>query len=225
MNAPVSTPQFHPDQFLLNDYVAGSLPGAVALPLAVHLEYCPHCRGESQQLQELGACLFDELDPVPVSGDAFERLMRRIETEAAPVPAPSQGAVAAPGGLPRALQSLVPEGLDALDWSRIGSLRSSRLAFGDSHREVALQHIAAGGKVLEHGHRGSEFTVVLRGSFSDQEGCYRAGDFLLRGPDDVHRPVAAQDSDCLCLAVLDAPLRFGGWLGRLANPFLKIHPR
>ncbi len=223
MNAPVNTPQFHPDQFLLNDYVAGSLPGAVALPLAVHLEYCPQCRGESHQLEELGACIFDELDPVPVSDEAFERLMRRIDAGSDTVPA--HGAVAVQDALPRALHRLVPEGLDALDWRRIGSLRSSRLAFGDSHREVALQHISAGGKVLEHGHRGSEFTVVLRGSFSDQEGCYRAGDFLFRGPEDVHRPVAAQDSDCLCLAVLDAPLRFGGWVGRIANPFLKIHPR
>ena len=39
MSAATMT-HYHPDQFLLNDYVAGSLPGAVALPIAVHLEYC-----------------------------------------------------------------------------------------------------------------------------------------------------------------------------------------
>ena len=78
---------------------------------------------------------------------------------------------------------------------------------------------------LAHGHAGSEITVVLQGSFSDQDGRYAQGDFLVRGPGDEHRPVAAADSDCLCLAVLDAPIRLGGLLGRLANPFLRIHPR
>jgi len=129
-------------------------------------------------------------------------------------------------GLPRALRSLVPTGVEELDWKRISaSLRASRLGFGDPQREVALHHIRAGGKVLAHGHAGSEITVVLQGSFSDQDGRYAQGDFLVRGPGDEHRPVAAADSDCLCLAVLDAPIRLGGLLGRLANPFLRIHPR
>ncbi len=215
--------QFHPDQFLLNDYAAGSLAGAVALPIAVHLEYCPRCRGESRQLEALGAQLFDELDPVPVAEDALERVMRRLEGKT-PLVASTSGRKVL-DGLPRVLRTLVPEGLDALAWKRMGSLRTSRLRFGDAVREVALHQITAGGKVLEHGHSGTEITVVLSGRFSDQDGLYERGDFLVRGPDDVHRPVAAEDSDCLCLAVLDGPIRFGGLLGRIANPFLRIHPR
>ena len=225
MNA-MTAPCFHPDQFMLSDYAAGSLQGAVALPLAVHLEYCQQCRRETQQLEEVAACLFENLDPVPVGEDTLEQVLRRIDSIVADDVAPAQGAVPAPlhAGIPRALRSLVPAGLDALDWKRIGSLRSSRLRFGDSEREVALQHISAGGKVLGHGPRGVEITVVINGSFSDQDGCYRSGDFLMRGPDDVHRPVAAQDGDCLCLAVLDAPIRLEGWVGRVLNPFMKIRP-
>ena len=215
--------QFHPDQFLLNDYAAGSLAGAVALPIAVHLEYCPRCRGESRQLEALGAQLFEELDPVPVAADALERLMRRLEGKK-PVVA-STPARPSLDGLPRVLRTLVPGGLDALEWKRMGPLRASRLRFGDAAREVVLHQITAGGKVLEHGHSGTEITVVLSGRFSDHDGLYERGDFLVRGPDDVHRPVAAEDSDCLCLAVLDAPIRFGGLLGRIANPFMRIHPR
>ena len=213
---------FHPDQFLLNDYAAGSLAGAGALPIAVHLEYCSRCRAESRQLEALGAQLFEDLDPVPVADGALERLMQCLEgkTPVAPITARP-----APDGLPRVLRTLVPGGLDALGWKRMGSLRATRLRFGDATREVALHHITAGGKVLEHGHSGTEITVVLNGRFSDQDGLYQQGDFLVRGPDDVHRPVAAEDSDCLCLAVLDAPIRFAGLLGRIANPFMRIHPR
>ena len=175
---------YHPDQFLLNDYVAGSLPGAVALPIAVHLEYCPQCREEVAQLSRLGAELFNELDPVPVGDDAFARLLDRLDGKGAvPVAsvAPKRPARAR-DGLPRALRSLAPEGVEELDWKRIsGSLRASRLGFGDPQREVALHHIRAGGKVLAHGHAGSEITVVLNGSFSDQDGRYAQGDFLVRG--------------------------------------------
>jgi putative transcriptional regulator len=220
-------PQHHPDQFMLSDYAAGSLPGAFALPVAAHLEFCAACRRELHQLQALGAHLLESLDPVPVADSALESLLRRLDAQPAQ-PAqklPPEPATSAAGGLPRVLRQLVPTALDGLEWSRAGALRTSRLAFGDRAREVTLQHIAAGGRVLEHGHRGNEITVVLRGSFADKDGCYRAGDFLLRGPEHVHQPVVDSGADCLCLAVLDAPLRFGGLLGLVANPFMRIHPR
>lgn len=220
--------RFHPDQFLLNDYVSGSLPGAVALPIAVHLEYCAQCREEVAQLSRLGAELFSELDPVPVSDDALARLLERLDGKGA-VPVEQivpRRRPREPEGLPRALRSLVPQGFDGLRWERASaSLRASRLGFGDQRHEVALHHIRAGGRVPEHGHGGSEITVVLAGGFSDAHGSYERGDFVFRGTDDVHRPVADRDRDCICLAVLDAPIRFGGLLGLIANPFLRIHPR
>ena len=215
-------PQFHPDQFLLQDYVAGDVPGAVALTVSVHLEYCARCRADTADLACVGGQLLGELDPVPVEDDAFLKLMKRVDN---PLDGSQERAVLAPvQGLPRALSSLAPAGLDALAWSRTGALRSTRLRFGDRMREVALQHIAAGGRVPEHDHRGNEITVVLRGHFSDGDGDYGPGDFLLRSPGDVHRPVAAAQEDCLCLAVLDAPVQFRGLLGVLTNRFMRIHP-
>jgi putative transcriptional regulator len=221
----LNMPQHHPDQFMLNDYAAGSLPGALALSVAAHLEFCAQCRRESHQLQALGAQLLETLDPVPVADTALESLLRRIDAEPARQPVVKKASTRPVGGLPRVLRQLVPAGVDDLEWSRAGSLRTSRLAFGDRSREVTLQHIAAGGRVLEHGHRGNEITVVLQGSFFDKDGCYQPGDFLLRGPEHVHRPEVDSSGDCLCLAVLDAPLRFGGLLGLVANPFMRIHPR
>ncbi len=220
-------PGHHPDQFLLNDYAAGSLPGAVALAMAVHLDFCRRCRGEMRQLNQLGGELLGSLDPVPVAEDAFIRLLQRLDdgspasaAEVAQVPVHGSSA-----GLSRALQRLAPAGVEQLEWKRSGrGVRTSRLRFGDPQREVALYRIRAGSRVPEHGHGGSEITVVLSGAFADHEGCYRAGDFLLRGTTDVHRPVAAPEADCLCLGVLEAPIRLGGLLGLIANPFLRLHP-
>jgi putative transcriptional regulator len=38
----------------------------------------------------------------------------------------------------------------------------------------------------------------------------------------VHAPTAVQSEDCICLAVLDAPLKFTGWKYRWMNPFLQL---
>ena len=65
-------------------------------------------------------------------------------------------------------------------------------------------------------------TLVLEGGFSDADGNYHEGDFLLRTPGEVHAPTALQSEDCICLAVLDAPLKFTDWKFRWMNPFLKL---
>ncbi len=217
-------PAHHPDQFLLNDYAAGSLPGAVALAIVVHLDYCSRCRDEVSQLNHLGGELLGSLDPVPVAEDAFARLLQCLDDGmAAAVRVPADALCA---GLPRALRRLVPAGVELLEWERSGrGVRTSRLRFGDPRREVALYRIRAGWRVLEHGHRGSEITVVLSGAFADHEGCYHAGDFVLRGASDVHQPAVTREADCLCLGVLEAPVRLRGLIGRIANPFLRLHPR
>jgi len=85
-----------------------------------------------------------------------------------------------------------------------------------------LYHIKAGGRIPDHGHRGSEMTLILQGGFSDANGSYHVGDFLYREADDTHAPTALQSEDCICVAVLDAPLKFTGWKHRWMNPFLRL---
>ena len=214
---------YHPDQFLLTDYSAGSVPCAFALPIAVHMQYCGQCRDNMHELNDLGASLFDTLDPVPVADDALDTVLGLIA---------GQEDVACPGpcdkpesSVPNALQSLVPDGLETVSWKRVTSTLSvSRLRFGDQDREVALHYIKSGGKVSEHTHAGNEITVVVKGSFSDQHGVYQKGDFILRTPSDKHRPVADQGEDCICLSVLDAPIKFDGFWSRMLNPMLRLHP-
>ena len=110
-----------------------------------------------------------------------------------------------------------------LSWKKIGSaLRISYLKTGDPQHEFALYHIRAGGRIPNHTHHGSEMTLVLQGGFSDANGSYHEGDFLFRGPEDDHAPTALQSEDCICLVVLDAPLKFTDWRFRWMNPFLKL---
>ena len=85
-----------------------------------------------------------------------------------------------------------------------------------------MYRIAEGGRIPEHTHGGSEMTLVLRGGFADESGEYHPGDFLVREGWDKHTPVALEGEECICLAVLDAPLRFTRLRHRWLNPLLKL---
>lgn len=217
--------KYHPDTRFLTDYAAGSLPRSQALCVAAHLHYCPACRTKVGELSSVGAELFMDQAPVAVSDDCFGRIMDRLDDRLdAPAPA-AQSVPAAPddpgdGAMPRAIRKLTRGSLDNLNWRKIGkSFSYSTLRLGDPRRETSLLHIAAGGNLPKHHHGGDEITVVLKGSFSDQEDHYHVGDYIVRTRGETHTPVASQDEDCLCLATLDAPIVMNNWFLRLLMPF------
>ena len=71
-----------------------------------------------------------------------------------------------------------------------------------------------------HTHEGSEYTLVLKGSFSDASGRYGVGDIAIADDAINHRPMISRDEDCICFTVTDAPLRLTGTIGKLLNPFV-----
>jgi putative transcriptional regulator len=85
-----------------------------------------------------------------------------------------------------------------------------------------LLRIAPGRSVFDHGHSGSELTLVLKGSYNSQGERYARGDIEVADETVTHRPVAGTEDVCICLAVTDAPLRFDSWIGRLMQPFIGI---
>jgi len=226
MNRDCGQVSFHPDLSMLNDYAAGALTGAFALPVSVHLEYCSKCRTQVRSLERVGAAMFEALEPSSVSDDALEKLFSRIDASLV-APARSDQVSAVDFPVPSALRDLIPsKGFEAMKWRKVSKgLRASVLQYGDTGREVALHHIKAGARVTQHNHRGNEVTVVLMGSFSDKDGVYREGDFVMRGPGDVHCPTASQYDDCLCLSVLDAPVQLPGLIGMLARPLVRLRPQ
>jgi putative transcriptional regulator len=83
-------------------------------------------------------------------------------------------------------------------------------------------NIPAGCAVPDHGHAGTELTLVLQGAFRDETDRFGAGDVEVADADLDHQPVAEDGADCICLAATDAPLKFNSMLPRLAQPFLRI---
>ena len=69
----------HPSEATLAAYAAGTLPGALALVAATHLGRCGACRGSLATLEATGGALLAELAPVPLSVDALDQLLTRLD--------------------------------------------------------------------------------------------------------------------------------------------------
>lgn len=220
----------HPNTQLLTDYAAGGLSTAPLISITTHLQFCDKCREAVSGLNVLGGELLTDGDEAELSGDLLAQTLAMIDAPTS-LGAHSEAADHAPtSSLCPDLAKQLPEYLhkflnhQELDWrSLTSSLSVAAISVGETDCELALHRIDAGGKAPVHDHKGTELTVVLKGSFSDEDGIYQEGDFLMRNPGDVHRPSATQDQVCICLSVLSAPIKLTG-IKQVLNPFMRFNP-
>lgn len=214
--------RYHIEREMLFDYAAGSLAEGPSLVTATHLAYCKTCRDELAALERVGGEMLAQAEATPVAGDALARTLARIERpepEAAPEPVLDE---ASRSVMPGPLRRFVGRNIDQLRWRRVGSrIEEAVLATASPEFKTSLLRIAAGAAVPVHTHGGREYTLVLKGGILDDGEEYRRGDVMTMDETHEHRPVAAPDDECICLAVLDAPVRLTGRFARLLNPFLR----
>ena len=219
----------HPSTALLTEYTVGSLSVAPAVSITTHLKYCQQCRDSVGSLKQLGGALLCEAEPAQISNDLLSRTLDRLDADESEM-ALAEGASEVQEfelsdelkGIPEYLNQFLPR--NGLNWRKLSSsVTVAPISVGETRYELALHKICAGGQTPVHDHNGVEYTVVLKGSFSDEDGMYNEGDFLTREPGDIHRPFASQHEDCICLSVLEAPIRLKG-LGRVLNPFMRFQP-
>lgn len=206
------TPFHHPDDATLMSFAAGSLTEALAAVVAAHLDVCPVCRRELRVMQQLGAAMLDTLPAPSLDRPAPVMALRRQEADADAAPVAQ-----AASEVPRALTRLVPMDLDQIPWRRLGvGVWHHRLPC--SNGDLRLLRVAAGRRMPEHGHGGSELTLMLRGSYTDETGTYRAGDVADLDDDIEHTPIADAQTGCICLIASEKPAKFKGLLPRLVQP-------
>jgi putative transcriptional regulator len=212
----------HPDQAMLVEFSAGTLSTAESICVSAHLHFCEQCRSELLRLDQVGSQLLTEAEPVEVDDALFDSVMAKIDSaEANPEPQP----VGKVQGFPHSVSKLIRNPQHQPIWKRLSaSVDIARFKTGQSDFEVALHRICAGGKTPKHDHGGVEYTVVLKGSFSDESAIYKEGDFLVRQPGDVHQPMGANNGECICLSALKAPIKLSNPLGFLMKPLLRINP-
>ena len=84
--------------------------------------------------------------------------------------------------------------------------------------KVRLLRGTPGADAGRHSHRGLEYTVVLKGGYTDVTGNYGPGDLQMTEDGMLHNPVADPGEDCINLAVTTGPLRFESLLQKIAAP-------
>lgn len=214
-------PSHHPTEDLLIAYATGSLAEPVSLVVASHMAFCPDCRADVARLEALGGALLEkEAESTPLDPAVLSDLLARLDE-----PAPAADVAESPDGdrsLPQPLRGYVAGRLADLPWKTLGGVAQVELLSERDDFRTRLLRIPAGMAMPQHGHEGSEHTLVLAGGFSDDGAHFLRGDVALADPTVDHRPVADAGEDCLCLAVTDAPLRLTGRFTRLLNPFLRV---
>ena len=222
--------QLHPDADLLVEYSSGSLSPAMCVSVSAHLHFCDSCRDENLRLTEIGGSLLSQVAPEILSASALDNVFAKIDTEAAddvlkPRTVSKQTTTGTElSALPEMIQNLIPT--DEPNWRFLSpSLRAAAIPVGEASCELAWHKIKAGGSTPTHDHKGREVVVVLKGSFSDEDGIYSEGDFIVHHPGEVHRPQASQNEECICLSVLEAPLRLTGTFHRFLNPLFSFNPQ
>jgi putative transcriptional regulator len=163
-------------------------------------------------MERVGAALLADLPAVPLArpGPAMPAF---DVAPAATAPAPSEE-------VPAPLLRLVGGSLDAVRWRWVApGLWHRPLPIGGPGALQLLKGLP-GVSVPEHGHGGSELTLVLRGALIDGSARYGPGDVADVDEDiERHAPAADPDAGCICVVANEQPSRFRNLLARLLQPW------
>jgi putative transcriptional regulator len=208
----------HPPVELIVDYCTATLSEGISLAVETHLAMCAKCRLAERRIMNVGGALLEEIDVVSVEPNSLETVFSIIDR--ASMPGLRHRAAAGRGesaDLPAPLRRYLPNGLAGCTWKKVGPwFEETRLKVSSSAR-VSLMRLRPGSLMPRHTHRGQEITVVLAGGYTDNGVKCGPGDFSLNDAADNHQPGVDDDETCLCLVVLEAPVRLTGRLGQLAN--------
>lgn len=214
---------YHPHQYMLQAYAEGNLDAVDGFTVATHLESCPMCK---QQVRELESGFGEALMSLEVDDDSgFDDMLNDIlQTEPAsesarPIRKPTSIEV---NGKTFQLPLSLSRFRDRVgEWKSYGGkVYSAPIDIGDSVR-VNLMYISEDVKIPQHTHKGVESTLILHGGFSDEDGHYEAGDYLVKDASIKHSPYTRKGEDCLCLTVLTEPMIFTQGVARIFNLFGK----
>jgi len=217
-------PRHHLGEATLLSYAAGALPTALAVVAAAHLSVCSACRRQLRLAERIGGGLVDMQRGELPAQQAREAILARLDEPPAPAGAsmfPPATVADDPDALPLPLQPYFGTSLRTLRWRWLApGVHCIRARVSEGN--LLMLRIAPGKSMPVHGHNGSELTQILRGAYDDQLGHFAAGDMADLDDGIEHQPVTAAGVACICVAGLDATLRFDGWFARALQPLFGL---
>jgi len=218
------TVHHHLDQSTVLRFASGDLDEAFAVVVAAHLDMCPSCRQSVEDAEAIGGHILEDGGHQEMSEGSFDTLLAQLDTEAAKPVRPTPASTKKARDVPAPLRRFIGESLDDIPWSFVApGLRRHMIDLGEgAPSSLYLLKIAAGKAVPEHGHNGSEITLVLSGKFRDALGVFGPGDIEDLDEHIEHQPEVEPDAPCICLVATEAPTRFKGLFSRILQPLVGI---
>lgn len=219
-----TTIQHHPSDATLVAQATGTLWQAAAIVVRAHLDCCARCSATVRLAEAVGGALLDGLPPAPLTSDALQRALDRLDNEGDSalmgrnVPVAHQAPMA-----DRQAHSFLLPGVRDARWRRLApGIRHAVLLRGPDGEALRLLRVKPGTALPRHSHRGAELTLVLEGAFADETGHYGPGDLAEIAEEMSHRPTAEGGVDCVCLIATQGRLRFGALLSRLFGAVARV---
>jgi putative transcriptional regulator len=232
----------HPKFELIQSFVNGDLPASLSAAITIHANICTSCQSKITQLTEhVAEASFEQgIDQHISTGNLAENNVKKecvsdvdqsldevndfdfddmiaTITQCADIDE-IQPSIEKTVEFKNKIYAL-PKVLNNIEFSRtaqIGKLARTRLMLDEDEIHTNLLHIEPGGSVPEHTHKGFELTLLLEGSFSDDNGEYVKGDFIMLDGSHKHHPVS--NEGCLCYTVANDALHFTQGINKLLNP-------
>lgn len=210
-HAPASS-SARPLDALLAEYASGSLPRALYALVGAHLELNPQSERFVSDLEALAGAELERQPPsaAPSHSMMLDSILALDASSAAPVDEDEADPVFTPG-----FRHFMGMSSSDIPWRNVMPGLKEYVVTDRFGTEATLYWIKAGRQMPAHTHVGQEVTIVLKGGFSDATGHYGRGDVAVADEHLDHKPVADNDSDCICFAVSDAPIKLTGPVGKV----------
>ncbi|MBX2837130.1 MAG: ChrR family anti-sigma-E factor [Gammaproteobacteria bacterium] len=205
----------------LSAYSAGSLNQAMETLIACHLTVCPYCRSRANAADGIGGAMLHESEHLSMQSNANQVLTLAMSQ---PKFGPKMESVEPEPGIPMPLTRLLGKPLAELDWKRMApGIKQINLSDQPrKHGAFKLLHLDPGVVLSQHSHTERELTYVVKGSYQDEIGRFKAGDIADLDDNNIHQPVVDTDEPCIALIATDSPVRFTGVVPRLLQPFVGL---
>jgi putative transcriptional regulator len=225
------TPRHHLNEATLVSLAAGALSAEMSAVAATHLLGCAHCRRLLADAESVGDALLarQRLAHATTESHAQRRreMLARLDEAVPPEDQSARPHRSAPEPadadcLPPPLQPYFGNRWSGLRWKwtapGLHIVRASR----PGQDKLIMLKVGAGRAMPVHSHQGTELTQILQGAYDDALGHFAAGDAADLDHETQHQPVASSGVPCICVAALDAPLSFPGWLARKLQPLVQL---
>lgn len=214
-----------PDLATIISYSSGALSKSFALLVSSHIEKCGHCKKNIDRCHEMGGSFLEETEHTDLATNSYALFLDKLEASRNKETQTSKKDIFDKSSeVPISLQRYIGRDLSTLKWSFLapGIKKCSVKIDEKENKHLTFLKIKSKKKIPEHSHLGSELTLVLKGSFDDENGRYMAGDIADHDHTSKHEPIVTSQEDCVCVIATDGPLIFNSFIANIFQSIARI---